>query len=362
MTSHCHVLFALFCVTCLAAILLVVPSEADACTPPPSGAHGVQLFDDDAEIPADGAIAFGVDGSDDPLEIEVVEKEGEPIDGGYESVPLEMYTDSQPWLDCPYEVARYVIVWKPDEPFVSYEDYQVEITALGMDGQSETTSASFVAGDQTELPGPQLVDEQLEVASEGEDYDCCSCDQCIGACCESDSNRYCWFTSEVDRPRVDAELDVGVEDHQLMVRVLDDDGEVVHTDWGAATTPHLVYESNDDGPYCMTVEVEQLADGEIAETNEVCVEADWQEFGTVDLDPSTPEICNGDPADEADPGGDVGAAADEDADDAVADGCGCSVATGSVPTAALALILLAVWAMRREPRGNGTEMKCHKHP
>lgn len=326
---------------------------AEACTPPNLGWTVSNIWSDgNFEIPAnDGAIVISaVDGGGDyDLSFAVTDDSGEEIEGTVDYVERTQVETSPKWLDCPPEevTTPYFVVWMPDTPLSVGSEYDVEITtesasASGGIEETDRQERQFTAvSDPTaDLPAPTIDEPELSTATSGNEYTCCECESCCGLC-ETDDGQHCWYVSELMQPQ--AVADIGGPDdartQQVIYRALDADEEADEMPWKTTPQAEIIYDLDDEGPYCFRVEAQDLATGETALSDEVCLEnSEELVFEERSTDPGWPAECDDDPpVDEGDSddttGSDIGVA-DAGSDDAgpsdtdSAGGCGCSSTKG----------------------------------
>lgn len=346
---------------CAASLFLL--NEAEACGPPLGGWNSVSDISEHGpdEVPMDGAVVIRAsdDGGDYDLTMEVQDASGMVIDGTLELMERPRLVDPRSWIHCSdLELTTpYYAIWRPDEPLVEGESYEVTVEAEYAVGPGDddvevhvgVKNFTAVGAFEGLLMAPEVEGETLEVVADGKEYECCESEQAPCALCSEDEGRECWYVTEMDRPGVIASLaDVqDVAEHQLLYRVLDDNGEIVDFFWEQARDVEVVYPHNHGGPYCFAVEVENLGTGEVESIEDVCVEDDGTvEFGERQLDWSWPDICDdapsGDDGDDVGIGGDAGDADGEGSDDG-----GCATAGGGGAPVPVAVLLLMGWGVVR---------------
>lgn len=316
-----------FCAV-MASVTLGMQTTAQACSLPGSGWQTSNLTSDVLTgSPADGVIAFPAqlfDGTGHALEVEVVEKDsGEVVEGEVEKRELVKRQIIDEWLQCPLEelTLRYLVVWTPDGELEAEQEYVLSVNAeYAPPGSGErdwveesvTLEVSQPAGDI--LPEISVADTALSTVTEGQEYECCSCESCCGYC-SSDDHRHCWYVSEQKMPAVSATLDHdGVAaNNQLVFHVFDDDEDVVEMHWNTDELTEVLAAQNDSGDYCAEIAVEYLPTGQMGEPIEICAQNTGElEFGESAIDWSWPDRCD---ESEYDPGdGDAGADDAQDGD------------------------------------------------
>ena len=371
---------------------LLVPSVAHACSAPEPGWHSIHLESDVAgEIPADGAVAFAATRSHGGVEIDaqVRDEGGAAVAGNVEMVPLTGDFRADRWESCPPEsfLTEHLLVWRGDEPLQVGSTYTFEVAAQrGLGGEPEVDEYDAVftvtESDDVDFEAPELMDVEVAITTKNHGYECCECETCYGRCCEEDDGDHCWYVTEFDHPVLKGTIggNEGVDDHQVLYRVLDREGEVVDEVWRSTEVERVVGASEvGDEEYCFSVQAIYLPTGEMKTSDEVCLEEpDDLEFVERDLDWSWPEaLCDesapqpedvgtgapdtgttdsddvgGEDGGEVDTGGaatDVGPAdGDIGPADESDDGGGCSVAGGgSAPIFVVSMVLMVWWIVRR---------------
>ena len=301
--------------TCLAICallpLLMYSNPAAACVEPPLGWQDLKLWDveSNTEMPEDGVIVFFVrfGGGDFDLSV-VVTHDQEEITGDLEMVELPRIRTSPPWLQCPPELVltNYLGVWRPDSPFAVGEVYDLEITATEGVGPSDTTERQvtrelLVVDVPSDLSTPEVEALTVQARSVGEEYECCTCAECCGVC-PGDEGRHCWFISEAIEPELTGLAQAQAFPHQVLYRVFDGDGSEAEVFWsGERSDVSVRYPVDHEGPFCLTVEAESLATGEVLASDESCVDdAAGLSFGSEGLNVPWPHECDDEEVEEPD--------------------------------------------------------------
>ncbi len=348
---------------CVLLPLLSFSSPAEACVEPPLGWQDLKLWDESSgEMPEDGAVVFFVRFGGGDFELSVVVARGEEeVPGELELVELPRTRTSPPWLQCPPELVLtdYLGVWKPDSPFVVGDGYDLEVIATEGFSPSDTTerrvSREFVVVESpSDLVTPAVEELTVQGRVIGEAYECCACADCCGVC-PGDEGRHCWFTSEATKPELTGLVQAQTFSHQVLYRVFHGDGTEVETFWGGDRSGvSVTYPVDHEGPFCLTVEAESLATGEVLGGDDSCVDdAAELSFGSESLDVPWPDECDDEAVEEPE----VDVSDDESTHDAgtveddlgvdgsASQGRSCQQGCGAVsvensPVAPLALLLL----------------------
>lgn len=253
----------------VAAALLIAPTPAEACSPPPSLALFPQLADGARTgVPTDGVIAFRADAYGELTEAlgllnMDVTQDGMPVAGAIETIEL---STSDEFGSIRTDL---FIVWRPEAAFAPSSDYVASIAVadewdpkgLPTVTTLEISTAADAAG---ALPAPELLEVELGVNATGSGPRVC-CDD--GNSCGFPA---CAALEESDHPRLGFTLGAAGDDPlatQGYVRLLAgvDDGLEAYAVAGiAAEVDGFSLQHTFDaaaGNYCIGAELVSFIDG-----------------------------------------------------------------------------------------------------
>ena len=351
---------------------LLAPAEATACTPPPMGWE-FSVEEPIEDLPLDGAVIFhgtivssvhsDPDLAGGSLEFTVTGPEDSVVDGS-PRFKLVRQTTSLDFHESD-AIRTYLIAWIPNTPLEPETEYQLEVRQDAESeewwGDSGVVDTLFTTGTEptAQLSAPGVEDSWFSVSTHTVERKCCTIDpqNCVECFPEGDCE-HCWTTRLVDKPSVAVELSAPAQvPTQQVIYHVKDDADVVQRELMASqtTTVSVTYPVDHEEPYCLRVVAEDLATGETADSEMICVDAETYDLGEREPDgydaDHWPTSCTEQPEEESQD--DVGAVAGADAgqDSSPPDEPnGCSTTGTTTPAAALVALLLILWAFLRNRR------------